>query len=106
MASEERIESLLECLIQVIGRVAIPIDRVYEIVGTNDKQIKAFNLCNGVVTQLEVAKKCGIDPGNFNRIITKWVENGVAFWIGSGKDARVMHIYSIPSITKKKSKRR
>jgi len=104
MKSDERTVHLLETLIHVIGRVAVPLDRVYDIVGNNAKQIKAFNLCDGTVTQLEIAKKCGIDPGNFNRAVNRWVENGVAFWLGSGKEARLLHIYSIPVANKKRTK--
>lgn len=39
---------LLRCLIQVVGRVAVPQQEVREIVGPKKKsRIKAFNLCDG-----------------------------------------------------------
>jgi CRP-like cAMP-binding protein len=106
MEDSERLGHLLECLIKVIGRVAITVDKVSEIVSASPKLIKAFNLCDGTATQLEIAKKCGLDPGNFNRAIGRWVANGVAFWIGSGKDARLLHIYPIPEPSRKNAKKR
>jgi len=106
MDNNERLESLLESLIKVIGRVAIPVDKVAEIVNTSPKLVRAFNLCDGTATQLDIAKKCGVDPGNFNRAISRWIESGVAFWIGSGKNARLLHIYPISIPTKKKEMRK
>lgn len=50
MANETgRIEELLGCLIQVIGRAALPEARVREIVGDASKQVRAFNLCDGFI---------------------------------------------------------
>lgn len=85
MQDNQRLEHLLESLIKVIGRVAIPTEKVIEIVNTSPKLVKAFNLCDGTATQVEIAKKCGVDPGNFNRAISRWISSGIAFWIGSGK---------------------
>jgi hypothetical protein len=103
MKSNDIGEQLLECLVQIIGRVAIPADKVSEIVGDNSKQIKAFNLCDGRTPLMEIAKKCRIDKGNFTRTASRWVANGIAFWLGSGKDARLFHIYPIPETIKKQN---
>ncbi len=105
MENSERLESLLESLIKVIGRVAIPVDKVIEIVNTSPKLVKAFNLCDGTATQTEIAKKCNIAQGNFSRAMKRWVENGVAFWIGSGTEARLLHIYPIPRPIKKRKEK-
>jgi hypothetical protein len=90
-----RIEHLLECLIQVIARAALSEDRVREVVGSGKKQIKAFNLCDGTNTQTEIAKKAGVDLGNFNRASRRWIEHGVAFAVGDGRDARLLHVFPI-----------
>lgn len=91
------LEQLIECLIHVVGRAAMPEARVLEIVGNGPKQIKAFNLADGTRTQSEIARKARIDQGSLSRTAARWVECGVAFWIGNGKEARVMHIYQIPT---------
>ncbi|MGD0461629.1 MAG: hypothetical protein ABSB74_03990 [Tepidisphaeraceae bacterium] len=97
MDKTQKIEQLLECLIHVLGRTALPLDHVQEIVGTTPKQLKAFNLCDGTHSQAEVAKACKIAQGNLSRSFSRWIENGVAFWLGEGKEARLLHIYPIPS---------
>ena len=106
MNDNSRIDSLLECLIQMIGRVAVPTDKVYKIVGSNTKYQKAFNLCEGSNNLTEVARKCGIKQGNLSVTFKRWVENGVAFWIGEGNDARPLHVYPIPRVKKSRPKRK
>ncbi len=108
MAESRTLEQLMECLIQVLGRATMPEERVRTIVETGTKQIKAFNLADGTLTQVEIAKKAGVDQGSLSRAFARWVENGVAFWIGEGKEARLMHIYAIPitSATRSRKKQR
>ncbi len=105
MNSSQRFEHLLQCLIHVVGRAAVSEDRVREIVATGDKQVDAFNLFDGTRTQTDVAQKVGVDQGNLSRATSRWVENGVAFWIGEGDAARLLHIFPIP-LTKAKSPRK
>ena len=105
MKASEHSDELLRCLVHIIGRASMPIETVYDLVGRGDKQIQAFNLCDGSLSQSEVSKKTKIDQGQLSRTFTRWVENGIAFWIGEGKDARLMHIYPLPSTTKPKSKK-
>jgi hypothetical protein len=69
------------------------------------KQIEAFNLCDGTLSQGEVSKKTGINQGNLSRTFTRWVESGIAFWIGEGKDSKLLHIYPISPAAKKRSKK-
>lgn len=95
---------MVQCLIHVIGRAAIPEDRVREVVATGAKQLKAFNLCDGTRSQSEVARKAGVHQANLSRAMGRWVENGVAFWIGDGTDARLMHVYAV-SAGKQKARR-
>ena len=96
MEPTQRFEQLLECLIHVVGRAAMAEDRVRAIVATGEKQVEAFNLCDGTLPQKDVAAKVGLDPASVSRSMTRWVENGVAFWIGEGNDARLLHIFPIP----------
>ena len=105
MTNESRIEQLLCCFIQIVGRAALPEERVGEVVGSAPKQIKAFNLCDGTRTQIETAKQCKLDQGNFSRTVSRWIQSGVAFSLGDGKEARVLHIYPIPVSGNAKSPR-
>lgn len=95
MPQSTKLEQLLECLIHVIGRAAVPPTEVAKIVGAGQKQITAFNLCDGSNTQKEIAKKTRIDQGQLSRTFSRWVESGIAFWIGHGKSACLLHIYPI-----------
>ena len=89
-------DDLLRCLVQVIGRIAIPVDKAREIVGTGKNRVKAFNMFDGTQKLSDVAKKTKINDGNLSRAAADWVEHGIAFWVGSGTDARLLHLYPIP----------
>lgn len=97
----ERIEELLGCLIQVIGRTALPEARVRKVVGHASKQIRAFNLCDGRRTQTEIRKAVGLDSGNFHRTAKRWIEGGVAFEFRKGNESRLLHVYSLPKSAKR-----
>lgn len=97
MNPNERLEQLAQCLIHIIGRAAIPEDRVREVVATRAKQVKAFNLCDGTRSQSEVARKTGVHQANLSRAMSRWIENGVAFWLGEGSEAKLLHIFPISS---------
>jgi hypothetical protein len=88
----------------------MPADTVYNIVGRGTKQIDAYNICDGTLTQSQIARKTGIDQGNLSRTFSRWVHSGIAFWVGEGKEARLLHIYSVPKArtkgTSRKKKRR
>lgn len=96
MKDDRRLEWLIECLIHIIGRAAVKVEEVHQIVETGRKQIKAFNLCDGQLTLSEVAEKTGLDKGNLSRAFDRWVKNGVAFQFCEGKEVRLLHIYPIP----------
>lgn len=105
MTNESRLEQLLCCFIQIVGRAAMPEERVREIVGSGAKQVRAFNLCDGTKSQTDVARQCRLQQANLSRTVSRWVQNGVMFWIGAGRDARLLHIYPIPVSGKVKSPR-
>ncbi len=103
MKSTDQTDHLIRCLMHIIGRAAMPQEKVIELIGGGRKQIIAFNLCDGTLSQSEVARKAGIDRGNFSRTFARWVESGIAFNVGNGNDAKLLHIYPIPSSGGKKS---
>ena len=89
-------DDLLRCLVHIVGRASMPTETVLELVGKGKKQIEAFNLCDGSLSLTEISKKTKIDKGNLSRTFDRWIKCGIAFWIGEGKEAKVMHIYPIP----------
>jgi hypothetical protein len=89
------LNDLLKCAIQVVGRLAMRPEQVGEVVVVNAKQLKAYNLCDGTRTQGEVAKAAGLDNGNFSRTTVRWVESGVLFKVGTGRDAKLLHLYPL-----------
>lgn len=95
MTDMRRLEQLLECMVQILGRASLPEERVREAVGDGPKQLKAFNLADGTRTQAMIAKATGLDQGNLSRVFRRWVESGAAFWLGEGKEARLLHIYAL-----------
>jgi hypothetical protein len=97
-------EDLLRCLMQIIGRATIPQQEVRAVVGRHKSRVRAFNLLDGTVTLRDVARKTRIDRGNLSRSAANWVENGIAFWIGQGKDARLLHLYPIPEKESRRAK--
>jgi len=101
----KKLNELLSYAIQVVGRLATPPETVRTIVATTKKHVRAYNLCDGVRTQQEIAKAARIDQGNFSRAANRWVENGVAFWLGSGRDKKLLHLYPIPERPEKKKSR-
>jgi hypothetical protein len=97
---------LLRCLVHIVGRASMPTDTVSELVGHGRKHIEAFNLCDGTLSQLEISKRTRIDQGNLSRTFDRWVKLGIAFWIGEGKEAKLMHIYPIPTGRKGKFRKK
>jgi len=89
-------KDLLRCLVHIVGRTAIPTKEVRAAVGKGKNRVKAFNLFDGSHTIQEVARATHIDQGNLSRAASNWVTNGIAFWVGDGNDARLLHIYPIP----------
>ena len=48
MANESLITDLLRCAVQVVGRLVLPEEKIRAVVGTQKRQVDAYNLC-GVV---------------------------------------------------------
>jgi len=92
-------ETLLRAVLCTVARQTFPEPRLRDIVlsrGAGPSQLTAFNLCDGSKTQGEVAKAAGIDPGNFSRTLARWIELGVIFKLGEGREAKLQHVYQLP----------
>ena len=90
------LDDLLRCTLQVIAKVAMPPEKIREVIGDRKKQLKAYNLCDGKNTTIEIAKKARVDQGNFSRTATRWIEHGIVFSVGKGLDKRLLHLYPLP----------
>ena len=107
---EKNVIDYLTALIQITGRNVFPEDILMQIVmppGSSEKQLRAYNLLDGTLTQTEICKALKIDKGSFSRTVSRWISLGVVFKIGEGKDKKLLHVYPLPENNIKKiSKRR
>lgn len=89
-------DTLLRAILATIGRVAFPVDELLRIVGPtsgSEKQIEAYNLCDGNTTQAEICKKTGLHKGSLSRSVGRWIEEGVIYRVG--QEQLLLHIYPL-----------
>jgi hypothetical protein len=107
MKADKKFEWLLECLVHIIGRASIKTEEVDAIVRKGkkpEKQVKAYNLCDGALPQIEIAKKAGLDQGNFSRSVQRWMKSGIVFRFEEGNEVKFLHIFPIPEKSNRKPK--
>ncbi|KLE32717.1 MarR family transcriptional regulator [Aurantiacibacter gangjinensis] len=98
-------DAYLRGILSVVARQAIPPDQLASQVGvgkTKLKQIEAYNLCDGSLTQGEVAKQLGIDSGNFSKTIARWSDDGLIVRTEVSGQMRPVHLYPISAAVIKK----
>jgi len=92
----------------VTARQTFPADKLAEIVlvrGAGAKHLTAYNLCDGTKGQGEIAKSLKLDQGNFSKTVARWIEAGVVFRLGVGREAKLLHVYPLPEGTLRKKGR-
>ena len=90
-------QALLKAILSMVARQAIPPSELFKIVSPKsggEKQIAAYNLCDGNTSQSEIGKKAGLDKGSLSRSISRWEEEGII--VRAGADQLPMHIYPLP----------
>lgn len=90
-------ETLLKAILATVARRTFPPRDLLNIISPNaagQKQINAYNLCDGETPQSEVGKRVRLDKGNLSRSISRWVEAGIMVRIGP--DKHPMHLYRLP----------
>jgi DNA-binding MarR family transcriptional regulator len=95
-------ESLLRAIFATIGRGTFAPQQVYRLVtphGGSDKQLAAYNLCDGNTQQADIAKKAKLDKGTTSRALSRWIESGIVVRIG--KDQLPLHVYPLSKETLK-----
>lgn len=88
-------EALLQAILSMTARQAFPPSQLAEIIGPGAKQIDAYNLCDGTKTQGQIASELKLDAGNFSRTVARWIDEGIVFRLGEGRDSRLQHIYAL-----------
>ena len=105
MDQTDELKDLLRILVQLNARSAFPEEDLRQIVlagRASSKHLNAYNLCDGTRALSEVARKARVDQGNFTRTVARWVSLGVMFRIGSGRDARLLHLYPLHGINRER----
>ena len=99
-------DTLLRAILSMTARQSFPTEQLAKIVikGSGDKQLRAFNMCDGTKNQGEIAKAMKLDPASFSRTVARWVESGVVFRLGSGRDTTLLHAYPLPMDAAKKTR--
>jgi len=90
----------LKAILATVARQAFPPERLAEMVTSNvggEKQITAYNLCDGDHTQSQIALAAGLDKGSLSRSISRWTELGIVIRTGSGGEQKPVHVYRLPS---------
>jgi len=90
-------EELLKAILATVARTAFPPDALTKIVAPttgSEKQLLAYNLCDGETPQAEICKKAKLDKGNFSRAVARWIEAGVMVRVGN--DQLPLHVYPLP----------
>jgi hypothetical protein len=89
-------ETLLKAILAMVSRATIPPQELAKIVAPtakSDKQILAYNLCDGETSQAEICNETKLAEGNLSNSITRWVEAGVMVRVGP--DRLPMHLYPL-----------
>lgn len=89
-------ESLLRAILATVARTAFPPTEIYKIVAPvagSEKQVLAYNLCNGRTPQGEIGKRAKLDKGSLSRSISRWIDAGIVIRIG--RDQHPMHVHPL-----------
>lgn len=90
---------LLRALLTVAARATFPAEKLAGIVqagGAGETQLAAYNMCDGSRGQSEIGKALSLDAGNFSRTVARWIDAGIMFRLGEGREAKLMHVYPLP----------
>lgn len=97
-------DTFLRAILATVARQTFSPTRILEIMGPSagEKQHRAFNLCDGSRTQTDIAKELGLDPGNFSKTLSRWIDEGIVIRVGEKREARPLHVYPLPEALIKK----
>jgi DNA-binding MarR family transcriptional regulator len=90
-------DSFLRAILATVARQTFPPSELRQIVtpkAGSDKQIAAYNLCDGNTPQSEIGTRTKLDKGNLSRLISRWIEAGIVIRVGAEQNP--MHVYPLP----------
>lgn len=90
-------ESLLRAILAMTARQTFSPRVLAKMVAPTaggEKQLLAYNLCDGLTPQNEIGNKAKLDKGNLSRSISRWIEAGILVRVGA--DQYPMHVYPLP----------
>lgn len=89
-------EALLRAILATTARAAFPPSEVIKVVcpkAGSERQLAAYNLCDGETSQSEICKRAKLDGGNLSRSISRWIEAGIIVRVGP--EQLPLHIYPL-----------
>jgi hypothetical protein len=98
-------ESLLRAIFATVGRGTFAPETVRGIVApreNSEKNLAAYNLCDGNTPQAEIAKRAKLDKSNFSKALARWVEAGIVVRVG--RDEHPLHVYPLSKDSLKETK--
>lgn len=90
-------ESLLQAILGIVARQTFPPAELAKLIAPTsggEKQLVAYNLCNGKNSQAEIGKQANVDKGSLSRSIARWMELGIVIRVGH--EQLPLHIYALP----------
>lgn len=95
-------DELLKAILAIVARSTFPPAVIAKIVAPtagSEKQLLAYNLCDGETSQAEICKRTKLDKGSFSRSVARWIEAGIVVRIGS--ERLPLHVYPLTKISAK-----
>ncbi len=89
---------LLRAILATVARQTFPPLEIVSIVAPQKnsiKWLKAYNLCDGTLTQAEIAKTGQVDAGDLSKKIKKWIDAGILIRLADGNSERPIHVYPL-----------
>ena len=89
-------EVYLKAILATLARQTFPPEALSKLVAptkAGERQLLAYNMCDGSRSQTEIAKELSLDPGAFSRTVSRWVELGILVRVGEKRDTRLVHLY-------------
>lgn len=98
MSDDSDLSQLLKAVVSLLGRSQFAEEELRKRVVPARSQaqyIEAYNLCDGTRTRADVAKAVSLDKDNFNKVVNRWLEQGVLFELGPARSPRLLHLYHL-----------
>jgi hypothetical protein len=103
MSDNSEVSQLLRILIGLWARQAFPEDQLCKLVMPTSRsglRFDAYNLCDGTRTRPDVYKALGLDKDNFNKLVNRWIQQGIVYEIEVGDRVYLNHVYPLPKDSK------